>query len=142
MGGNRPNCRVQQGGAEGEPGDVFQNVGMLDGFGRRLSPRKGCVSCDENSRDGYRVEALRAKAADYDSTSVADVPGGDFFGGECFRDGNRTVKIVSMGGSEAGNWLAGLSPRSRELGVGVDDSANLGELAVEQGVRVEIAGGA
>ena len=136
VGRDRSNCRVQQGGAEGEPGDVFQDIGMLDGFGRGLSPRKGCVACDENSRDCDWVETLGAKTTDYDSAGVVDVPGGDFFGGECFRDGNRAVKVVSVGGSQARNGLAGLRPGCCELGVGVDDAADLGEFAVEQGVGV------
>ena len=52
------------------------------------------------------------------------------------------MEVVGVGGAEAGNRAAGLRPGGGELGVGVDDAADLREFAVEQGVGVEIARGA
>ena len=52
------------------------------------------------------------------------------------------MEVVGVGGAEAGNGAAGLCPGGGELRVGVDDAADLGKLAVEQGVRIQIAGGA
>ena len=83
-----------------------------------------------------------AEAADDDGAGVADVGLGDFFGGERFGDGDGAVEVVGVGGAEAGDGPAGLRPGGGELGVGVDDAADLGELAVEEGVGVEVAGGA
>ena len=52
------------------------------------------------------------------------------------------MKVVGVGCAECGNGEAGLGEGGGELGVGVDDGADLGELAIEQGVGVEIGGGA
>ena len=49
------------------------------------------------------------------------------------------MKVVGVGGAEAGNGAAGLRPGGGELGVRVDDAADLRKLAVEQGVRVQVA---
>jgi hypothetical protein len=49
------------------------------------------------------------------------------------------VKVVGVRGAEAGNGAAGLRPGRGELGVGVDDAADLRKFAVEQRVRIEIA---
>ena len=46
-----------------------------------------------------------------------------------------------MGGAERGDGEAGLGEAGGELGVGVDDGADGGELAVEEGVGVEVGGG-
>ena len=55
------------------------------------------------------------------------------------RDG--AVEVVGVGGAEGGDGEAGLGEAGGELGVGVDDRADGGELAVEQGVGVEVGGG-
>ena len=115
---------------------------MLDGFGGRFSPCEGSVAGDQNSGNGNRVEAFGAKAAEDDSAGVADVGGGDFLGGEPFSDGNRAMEVVGVGGSQARDWLAGLGPGGCELGMSVNDTAYLGEFAIEQSVGVEIARGA
>ena len=59
---------------------------------------------------------------------------------ERFGTGNRAVEVVRVCGAEGGDGEAGLGEGGRELGVGVDDGADGGELAIEQGVGVEIGG--
>ena len=80
------------------------------------------------------------EALDDDGAGVADVGFSHFGGGEGLGDGNRAVEVVGVGGAEAGNRAAGLGPGGGELRVRVDDAADLWELAVEERVRVEIAG--
>jgi hypothetical protein len=50
------------------------------------------------------------------------------------------MKIVGVSSAEAGDGAAGLSPRSCEFGVGVDDAADLGKFAIKQQVGIEVAG--
>src|ERR1700739_3187297 len=142
MGGDGLDGGVEEGGAEGEPGNVFEDVGEFDGIGRGFPPGERSMTGDEDTGDGQRGEALGAKAANDDGAGVADVTGGDLCRGECFGDGDGAVKVVGVGGAEAGDWLAGLGPCGGEFGIGVGGAADLGEFAIEQGVGVEIAGGA
>ena len=97
---------------------------------------------DQNPGNGDRVEPILAEAPDNDCSCVADVAGRNFLGGEGFGEGDGSVEVVGVGGSEAGDGAAGLGPGGRELGVGVDDSAKLRKFAVKEGVGIEIAGGA
>jgi hypothetical protein len=100
------------------------------------------VSGDEDSGDGDWVEVFGTEAADNYGSRVADVAGGDLFGGERLCDGNGAVEVVGVGGAEAGDGAASLGPGGGKFRVGVDDATDLGELAVEESVGVEIAGGA
>jgi len=134
--------RSEQHAAEGQTRNVFEHVGVFDGFGCGPAPGEGRVAGDKDAGNGDGVEILCAEAADDDRAGVADVAGGDLVGGQRFGDGNGAVEVVGVGGTEAGNGAASLSPGRSEFRVGVDDSADLGEFAVEQGVGVEIAGGA
>lgn len=58
MGWNRSNGCVEKGGAKGQPGNVFENVGMFDSFFWRLSPSERGVAGDQDPGDGNRVETL------------------------------------------------------------------------------------
>lgn len=52
-------CRgIQSNGAEGEAGDVFEDVGVFDGVGGIFAPGKGRMAGDEDSRDGDGVQIL------------------------------------------------------------------------------------
>lgn len=134
-------CRtVERDRTESEPGDVFEDIGMLDGVGRIFAPGKGSVAGDEDSWDGDGIQTLGTEAADDNGTGISDVAGGDIFLGQGIGDGNRAVEIIGVGCPEAGNRKAGLSPGGSEFGMGVDHAADLGELAVEEGVSIEIAG--
>jgi hypothetical protein len=97
------------------------------------------MSGDENSGDGKGIEIVLTEAPEDDGAGVADIGFGDLFGGEGLSDGNRAVEVVGVGGAEAGNFASGLRPGGGELRVGVDDAANGGEFAIEEGVGVEIA---
>ena len=50
------------------------------------------------------------------------------------------MEVVGVGCAETGDRAASLRPGSGEFGMGMDDSADLGKLAVEQGMGVEVAG--
>ena len=142
MGGDGLNGGVKEGGTEREAGNVLENVGVFHGFRGRLSPGKGGVAGNQDSGDGDGVEMVEAEATDDDGAGVADVAGGDFFGGEGFGERDGAMEVIGVGGSQAGDRTAGLRPGGSELGMGVDDAADLGEFAVEQGMGIEIAGGA
>ena len=131
---------AEQDGAEGQAGNVFEDIGMFDGFGWGLSPCKGGVSGDQDAGHCEWVEAFRFETADDDCAGVADVGLSDLFGGEGLGDGNGAVEVVGVGCAEAGNGAAGLGPGGGELGMGVNDSADLRELAIEKGVGVEVTG--
>ena len=133
---------MEQNTAKGKASNVFKDVGVFNGFCRGFSPGKGSVPGHQNSGDGDGVKIFGPKTADYDGAGIADVGLGYFSGGEGLGDGNGAVKVVSVGGAQAGDGTAGLSPGSGELGMGVDDAADLGEFSIEQGMRVEVAGGA
>ncbi len=112
---------------------------MFHGLGGRFSPGKRRVTSDQHAGNSDGVKPLAAEAADDDGAGVAHIGLGDFFCGERLGHRNRAVEVVGVGGTEAGNGPAGLCPGGGELRVGVDDAANLGKLAVEQGVGVQIA---
>ena len=94
---------AEQGRPEGKAGDVFEHIGVLDGFGGRGSPGEGSVPGDQHTRDGDGVEFLGAEAAHDHRTRVAHVGLGDFRGGERLGDGDRAVEVVGVGGAEAGD---------------------------------------
>jgi len=130
---------TEQDGAEGEASDVFEDIGMLDGIGWGFSPCERGVSGDQNAGDGEGVKTFGFESADDDCAGIADVGLGDFFGCQRFGYGNGAVEVVGVGCAKAGNGAAGLSPGGSELGMGVDDAADLREFTIETGVRVEIA---
>ena len=74
--------RSQKHAAEGEAGNVLQNVGMLDGFSGSFAPDKWGVAGYQDSGNGEGVKALRAEEADDDRAGSADIVLGDLFGGE------------------------------------------------------------
>ena len=126
--------------AEGKAGDVLEAVGVFDGLGGVFAPGEGGVASDKHAGDCNRVQVVLTEVLDDDGASVPDVGFGYFVCGEGPGNGNWAVEIVGMGGAEAGNSAAGLRPGGSKLGVGVNDAADLGKLAIEQGVGVEVAG--
>ncbi len=111
---------------------------MLDSFRDCFSPDKRGVAGDENAGNGEGVEVLCAEAADDDSGGVSDVGLGDLLGGEGLGDGNGAVEVVGVGCAEAGDRASSLGPGGCELGVGVDDAADLGEFAVEVCMCIQV----
>src|SRR5580698_3047888 len=79
---------AEQDAAEGEPGDVFKDVGVLDGFSGSFAPGERGVAGDEDTGDGDGVKGFQMEAADDDGAGVAHVACGDFLSGEGFGDGN------------------------------------------------------
>ena len=57
-------CRLrtalEQDAAEGEAGDVFEDIGVLDGFGGGFAPGKGSVAGDQNAGDGDGIKVCRS----------------------------------------------------------------------------------
>src|ERR1035441_1236356 len=106
---------AQKRAAEGETGNVLQNVGMFDGICRGFAPGERSVAGYQHAGDGKWVEILSAEAADDDSAGIADVGFGNLSGGEGFGDGNRAVEVVGMRGAETGDFSDGLGPGGGEL---------------------------
>lgn len=136
-------CRwsIQSYSAIGEAGDEFEQVGVLDGGGGSFSPGKGRMAGDKDAGDGERIEGAFLEEAGDHCTGVEDVGLFDFGGGERCGDGDFAVEVVGVGGSKAGDGSAGLGPGGGELGMGVDDAADLGKFTIEKQVGVEVAGG-
>jgi hypothetical protein len=132
----------EEGRAEGEAGDVFEDVGVFDGGGGGFSPCERRVAGAEDAGDLERVEIVPAEVADDDYAGVVLVAGGGFLGGERVGEWDGALEVIGVGGAEAGDGTAGLCPGGGEFGVGVDDAADGGELAVEIKVGGEVAGGA
>src|SRR5580658_4889681 len=115
---------------------------MFDRFGRSLSPGKGSMAGDQDAGCGNWIDSVLAESPNDDRAGAADVAAGNFLGGEGLGDRDRAVKVVGMGGAEAGDGFAGLRPGGGELRMGMDDAADLGKFAIEQGMGVEVARGA
>jgi len=105
------------------------------------SPAEGGVAVDEAGGDGDGVDAVLPEVSDYGEAGLVDVAAGDGFivQGRGAWDG--AVEVVGVGGAEGWDGQAGLGEAGGELGVGVDDAADGGKLAVEEGVGVEVGGG-
>ena len=131
---------VEKDGAIGEASDELQQVSIFDGGRDGLPPGEGGVSGDEDAGDCEGVEAAIVEEASDDGAGVEDVGLFDFVGSEGFGDGDLTVEVVGVGGAKAGDGAAGLCPTGGELGMGVDDAADLGEFAIEEQMGVEVAG--
>jgi hypothetical protein len=58
MSGDRAGRAVQGHRAEGEPSNVFEDVGVLDGADGIFAPSKRSVTGNENARNGDRVQAF------------------------------------------------------------------------------------
>jgi hypothetical protein len=133
--------RAQGDGAVSEAGDVFEQVGVFYSCGWGFSPGKGGVAADQDAGDGDGVEAPFFEEMCDDCAGVEDVGLRDFVGAQLLGYGNFAVEIVGVGGAEAGDRAASLRPGGGEFGVGVDDAADLRKLAIEQKVRIQVAGG-
>src|SRR5271157_2548092 len=99
--------RSQEHAAEGEAGDVFEDVGVLDSLGGGFAPGEGSVAGDQYAGDGDGVEVVAAEKADDDGAGRADIGLCDLLGGEGFGDGNRAVEVVGVCGAKAGDGAAG-----------------------------------
>ena len=90
---------------------------------------------------GSRRRDGSAEAGDDGEAGFVDIAAVDGFVGEGSGAGDGAVEIVGVRGAEGGDGEAGLGEAGGELGVGVDDGADGGELAVEERVGVEVGGG-
>src|SRR5208337_2424970 len=108
--GNASLGSSQKHAAEGQPGNVFKDVGVFHGFGGSSAPRKGRVAGNQyaGNRDG--VEVFTAEQPNDDCAGVPDVGFGDFLFRKGLGDGNAPMEIVGVGGAETGNGAAGLRP--------------------------------
>ena len=113
----------------------------MGGFVGSAAPAEGGVAVDEARRDGERVDSVLRKVVDDGEAGLVDVAAGDGFIVQGRGAGDGAVEVVGVGGAERRDGEAGLGEAGGELGVGVDDSADGEELAVEEGVGIEVGGG-
>ena len=132
-------ARAEGEGAVGHAGDGFEDDGVVGGVVGVAAPAEGGVAGDEDRRDGEGVDAF--EALDDGDAGLVDVTAFDGLVGEDLGDGDGAVEVVGVGGAEGGDGEAGLGEAGGVLGVGVDDGADGEELAVEEGVGVEVGGG-
>jgi hypothetical protein len=123
----------------GHAGDHFEHDGIVGGLIRSGTPAEGGVSGDEDGGNCGWVQP--GEALDDGDPGLVDVASGDGLVGERLGDRNFAVKVVCVGGSEGGDGQARLREAGGVLGVGVDDCADGGELAIEQKVSVQVGGG-
>jgi hypothetical protein len=128
-------------GVVGHLGDGFEDDGVVGGVVGVLAPGEGSVAGDQAGGDGERVDAVELEVVDDGEAGLVDVAAGDRLIRQRLSTGDSPVEVVGVGGAEGGDGEAGLGEAGGELGVGVDDGADGGELAVEQRVRVEVGGG-
>ena len=83
----------------------------------------------QNRRNRQRIEALEAPG-DRDP-GVVNVVSADFLRGQLFRDRNRAVEVVRVGGSVGGNLPPCLGPRRGIFRMRVHHPADAGKLFVE-----------
>ena len=93
-----------------QPRNVFEQVGIFNRRDSSLAPGEWGMTGDENSRYRDWVEFLLVKETRNDDAGVEYVCLFDLFGRLWFRNRNRTVEVVGVGGTQAGNRLAGLRP--------------------------------
>jgi len=128
-------------GVVGHLGYGFEDDGVVGGFVGVAAPGEGRVAVDEAGGNGERVDSLLLEEADDGEAGFVDVAAADGFVGERRGAGDGAVEVVGVGGAEWWDGEASLGEAGGELGVGVDDGADGGELAVEEGVGVEVGGG-
>jgi len=128
-------------GVVGHFGYGFEDDGVVGGVVRRASPAEGSMAVDEAGGHGLGVDFVLMEMIDDGEAGLVDVAAGDGFvmQGRCAWD--CSVEVVGVGGAERWDGEAGLGEAGGVLGVGVDDGADGGELAVKQGVGVEVGGG-
>jgi hypothetical protein len=119
----------------------FEDYGVVGGGVGVTAPAEGGVAVDEAGWDGDGVDSMLLEVIDDGEAGLVDVAAGDGFIVQGCGAGDGAVEVVGVGGAEGWDGEAGLGEAGGELGVGVDDGADGGELAVEEGVGVEVGGG-
>jgi hypothetical protein len=119
----------------------FEDYGVVGGFVGVTAPGEGGVAIDEAGGYGQWVDVVLLKVRDDGLAGLVDVAAADGFVGEGLGAGDGAVEVVGVGRAEGRDGKAGLGEAGGELGVGVDDGADGEELAVEEGVGVEVGGG-
>ncbi len=124
------------GGLDGGVGGIAAEA---EGGGavRRPEPEVGLAGFG-----GGGVGEVAPEAADDGEAGFVDVAAADGVVREGVGAGDGAVEVVGVGGAEGRDGEAGLGEGGGVLRVGVDDGADGREFAVEQGVGVEIGGGA
>ena len=65
--------RSKQNTAKCHASNVFEDIGVLYGFGNRSSPGEGGVAGHEHTGHGDGVQIIRAEETDDDGTSITDI---------------------------------------------------------------------
>jgi len=128
-------------GVVGHFGYIFEDYGVVGGFVGRGTPAEGGMAVDEAGGDGEVIDSLLLEEANDGLASFVDIAVLNRLIGEWWCDRDGAVEVVGVGGAEGWNGESCLGEAGGELGVGVDDGADGGEFAVEEGVGVEVGGG-
>jgi hypothetical protein len=119
----------------------FEDYGVVGGGVGVAAPDEWGVAVDEAGGDGEGVDAVELEVVDDGEAGLVDVAALDGVVGEGLGAWDGAVEVVGVGGAEGGDGEAGLGEAGGVLGVGVDYGADGGELALEEGVGVEVGGG-
>ena len=114
---------------------------MVDGLGRVLAPGEGAVAVADDRGHGDGVDAAFLEGLDDDVAGVELIALVQLLLRQVARAGDRAVKVVGVGGAEAGDVLPGLGPADGVGAVGVDDAADLREGVVEHQMGLGVGGG-
>src|ERR1700730_10777641 len=130
---------IDPGGEIRHPRHRLQDHGVMCGRSYISTPGEGTVIGYQNCGNNSITHLL--KGPNNCVSSVFLIFGDDcaIAHRSCHRD--RTVEVVGMGGAEAWNWLAGLRPRGRILGMGVGDATDFRESMIEDKMRGQVGGG-
>ena len=102
--------------------NLFGDDSMIDGLVGILTPGKGTVVLDQDSRGMDGVDIVLLKTVDDDYAGVLLIRC-HLVLGHSLGAGNAVVEVVCMRRADVGNILAGLGPGGGIGGVGVDDTA-------------------
>jgi hypothetical protein len=119
----------------------FEDYGVVGGGMGVGSPAEGGVAVDEAGGDGLGVDSVLLEVVYDGEAGLVDVAARDGLIVQGRSTGDCPVEVVGVGGAEGWDGEAGLGEAGGELGVGVDDGADGGELAVEEGMGVQVGGG-
>jgi hypothetical protein len=133
--------RDESKGVVGHFGYGLEDDGVMGSMVGVGAPAEGGVAVDEAGGDGEGVDIVLLEVVDDGEAGLVDVAAGDGFVVQGRGAGDGAVEVVCVGGAEGRDGESGLGEAGGELGVSVDDGADGGEFAVEQGVGVEVGGG-
>ena len=119
--------------------DFLQHHGVVHSFVRVLAPGERTVALYENRRNAHRVNSV--ERFNYDLVGLLFVLAADLLRGHRPGAGDLAVEVVALGGAHRLNANARLRERGRPAAVGVYNSSDSRECAVQLQVSRRVAGG-